>query len=285
VLSYGGIVGLGDKLFALPHKMVRHSEGENRMTLALDENVLKNAPGFDQSKWPTEANADYYQKLDAYYKEHDERRAEAAKDRIDEEADRARDRIDETARAAGERLEQSADQKADELERTGEKVAEGVKEESKKASDRMADAADDARLTTEHDVTAQPAAAQIGGEEKLTWNRRVSSLIGANVENSQGENLGEVHDLVLDWDKGEVRYAVLSYGGILGIGDKLFAVPIDAFSHQQDSSKLVLDVSKEQLKSAPGFNKDQWPNMADPQWSNQVKEFYQQDRPGREQAD
>ena len=177
-------------------------------------------PGFDQSKWPTEANAEYYTKLDEYYKGHLDQRG---KD------------LDDTARPAGERM----------------------------------------------DHTGQPAAGQadlhVGSPRKLRHRR--------NVENSQGDNLGEVNDLVLDWNKGDVRYAVLSYGGVLGIGDKLFAVPIDAFHSQPDKSKLVLNVSKDQLKNAPGFDKDQWPNMADPQWTKSVGDFYHQNRSDMPQAD
>ena len=104
----------------------------------------------------------------------------------------------------------------------------------------------------------------------------MSSLIGANVENSNGDNLGEVKDVVLDWQGGKVRYAVLSYGGILGIGDKLFAVPIESFTAQTgSSSKLVLNVNKDQLKNAPGFDRNHWPDMANPNWAKEIDTYYE----------
>ena len=117
-------------------------------------------------------------------------------------------------------------------------------------------------------------AGQVKDQGELTWSHRVSSLIGTNVKSPQDESLGEVKDLVIDWPGGTVRYAVLSYGGMLGIGDKLFAVPIEQF--QAREKDLVLAIDKQQLKNAPGFNKDQWPDMADTSWSRSVDQYYQQ---------
>ena len=270
VLSYGGIAGLGDKLFAMPSKMLQYSATDKRATVSLSEEVLKNAPGFDKSKWPTEANADYYTKLNAYYKDRSEDRADMAKDRIDHAKDITKKDMDESAKAADKQLDRDASKDA----------AQGIKDAGARASARLGNAADDAKATADgtKDRIATPAAAQDLAQKDIAWDRRVSSVIGANVENQQGDNLGEVHDLVLDWNKGAVRYAVLSYGGIMGLGDKLFAVPIGAFHSQPDKSKLVLNVSKDQLKTAPGFIKDQWPNMADPVWNKSVGEFYKQNR-------
>jgi len=270
VLSYGGIAGMGDKLFAMPSKMLQYSSTDKRASVGVSEEVLKNAPGFDQSKWPTEANADYYTKLNNYYKDRAEDRADAAEDRLDQAKDATKNDLDRSADAADRRLGRGADASKD--------AAKDMRDAGQRASDRMTDASDRVHSDAT-DTPALPAGARVDRDQPahdISWDRRVSSVIGANVENQNGDNLGEVHDLVLDWKKGEVRYAVLSYGGVMGIGDKLFAVPMDAFHSQPDKSKLVLNVSKDQLKNAPGFNQDQWPNMVDPQWHKSVGDFYKQ---------
>lgn len=63
-------------------------------------------------------------------------------------------------------------------------------------------------------------------DDGLAWNRKVSEVIGADVHNQQKENLGDIKDLVIHTSNGRVRYAVVSFGGWLGMGDKLFAVPM-----------------------------------------------------------
>ena len=82
------------------------------------------------------------------------------------------------------------------------------------------------------------------------------------VHDAAGTSLGEVKDVIVDTDRGRVQYAVLSFGGVLGVGDKLFAIP-PARLRQDAQGKLLLDVSKEQLKSAPAFESSRWPNWND----------------------
>jgi hypothetical protein len=79
---------------------------------------------------------------------------------------------------------------------------------------------------------------------------------------------------MIDMASGKVAYAVLSFGGILGMGDKLFAVPWQALKLDTENKRFTLDVAKDALEEAPGFDKDQWPSMADPAWANRVHKFY-----------
>jgi sporulation protein YlmC with PRC-barrel domain len=101
-----------------------------------------------------------------------------------------------------------------------------------------------------------------------------ATLTGDRVQNRAHEDLGKIDDLMIDLDTGRIAYAVLSFGGILGIGDKLFAIPWDVLSLSQDEHMFILDVPKEKLESAPGFDKDHWPDMADPQWTADISSFY-----------
>ena len=102
-----------------------------------------------------------------------------------------------------------------------------------------------------------------------------TTLIGDGIRNPQNETLGDLKEIMMDTDNGKIAYAVVSYGGILGLGDKLFAVPWSAFSIDHENHKLVLNVSKERLKDAPGFDKDNWPNFADPAFTTSVGNWYQ----------
>lgn len=101
-----------------------------------------------------------------------------------------------------------------------------------------------------------------------------SSLADDSVQNAAGENLGDIKDLMIDTASGEIQYAVLSYGGWLGMGDKLFAVPWKAFRVDTANHCLVLDVPKERLKDAPGFDKDKWPDFADNSIASQISNYY-----------
>lgn len=105
-----------------------------------------------------------------------------------------------------------------------------------------------------------------------------TSITGTNVTNAKGENLGEVKDLMIDTSSGTVNYAVLSFGGFLGLGDKYFAVPFEAFSVNETTETFVLNVDKETLKNAPGFDKDNWPKSSDTNFWNGLYDHYRVER-------
>lgn len=94
-----------------------------------------------------------------------------------------------------------------------------------------------------------------------------STLSGDSVVDRNGESLGESKEIMIDVPTGRVAYAVLSFGGLLGMGDKLFAVPWLALMLDTDQKQFVLDVDRDRLKDAPGFDKDHWPSMAQPTWA------------------
>ena len=119
----------------------------------------------------------------------------------------------------------------------------------------------------------------VGGE----WNTSgpgpeimdANTLIGNDVLNTAGEDLGDIEAIMLDVRRGRVAYAVLGSGGFLGIGERLFAIPWAALTLDADRKCFVLNVSAERLKQAPGFDKDHWPSMADTTWAESVHDFYQ----------
>lgn len=102
----------------------------------------------------------------------------------------------------------------------------------------------------------------------------VDSLMGNDVYNHDGEDLGDVKDMMIDMASGHIAYAVVSFGGFLGMGDKLFAVPWSALTLDTVNKRFTLAVAKDVLKDAPGFDKDHWPTMTDPIWAGGVHKFY-----------
>ncbi|TVS15470.1 MAG: PRC-barrel domain containing protein [Gammaproteobacteria bacterium] len=101
-----------------------------------------------------------------------------------------------------------------------------------------------------------------------------ATIAGDEVCNMQDEKLGTIQDIMLDLQTGKIRYAVLSSGGFLGMGDRLFAVPWSEFKQDKENKRFLLDVNTERLKQAPGFDKDNWPNMADAGWNTAVESYY-----------
>jgi sporulation protein YlmC with PRC-barrel domain len=103
---------------------------------------------------------------------------------------------------------------------------------------------------------------------------KASAMIGTDVVNAKGDNLGDVKEVVIDPRTGRVAYAVVSFGGFLGMGEKLFAVPFGSFRYDVSKNDYVLDISKERLEAAPGFDPDKWPTMADEKWNRDVYKYY-----------
>lgn len=118
----------------------------------------------------------------------------------------------------------------------------------------------------------------IGGEDNTDgpgpYIMASSSLEGNKVVNLEGEDLGKIADIMIDVPKGRVAYAVLSFGGFLGMGDKLFAVPWNVLTLDVEDKCFVLGVDKEVLENAPGFDKNNWPTMADQSWATKVHTHY-----------
>ena len=101
-----------------------------------------------------------------------------------------------------------------------------------------------------------------------------NTLIGNDVYNGKEEDLGNIKEIMLDTQTGNVCYAVLSSGGFLGMGEKLFAVPWSALTLDTENKRFTLNVEADRLKDAPGFDKDQWPDMADASWAQSIHSYY-----------
>lgn len=116
------------------------------------------------------------------------------------------------------------------------------------------------------DISSEPAS----GALMLSSN----TLVGNEVCNRGHESVGDIKDFMLDTTSGKIEYAVLSFGSFLGMGEKLFAVPFRALTLDTENKRFVLDVDKQSLKDAPGFDKDHWPDMADQIWARSIHTYY-----------
>ncbi len=128
------------------------------------------------------------------------------------------------------------------------------------------------RSTRSGIIASQAGSSEGPGPEIMA----ASTLEGDDVVNGKGEDLGDIKEIMIDVASGRVAYAVLSSGGLLGMGNKLFAIPWSALTLDADRKCFILDVDAERLKAAPGFDKDHWPSMADSTWASEVHAYYGQ---------
>jgi sporulation protein YlmC with PRC-barrel domain len=198
VLSFGGFLGVGEKLYVVPFSSLARTSDESFVTLDVTKEQLETAPSFNDSTWPT-FDRKYGTIVNEYYK---------AKPYWSEAA----------------RLDKSA-------------------------------------LDQEH--------------LRARGMCRASKAFGMDVEDAAGKNIGDVDDIVVDDASGRIAYGVLAFGGLLGVGDKLFAIPWRALKPSaKDEGKLVLDVPKDKLEKAPGFDKKSWPDLADHRWGLDIYRYY-----------
>jgi hypothetical protein len=101
-----------------------------------------------------------------------------------------------------------------------------------------------------------------------------ATLAGDSVRNAAGDDLGKIDEIMIDIPSGKVAYAVLSFGGFLGMGDKLFAVPWSALKVDEDEKCFILNVDRQTIENAPGFDKDNWPDMSDQSFGSELSTYY-----------
>ncbi len=197
VVSHGGFLGIGNKLFSIPWKALTLSAHEHAFFLDIPKETLEKAEGFDKDKWPLtreELSSAYtYYGYQPYW-------------------------LTGAAAQAG--------------------ILTGMPGETE--SERMA------RMGSMEGV---------GSQDFLS----ASTIKNDKVVNTSGDDLGKVEELMIDLQDGRIAYAVLTFGGFLGMGDKLFAIPWQALSLRPHEHAFTLDIPKDVLEKAEGFDKDKWP--------------------------
>lgn len=287
VLSFGGVMGVGDKYFAIPWSSIEHrADHKDRVYLNISAAELKKAPGFDKNKWPDTASVSYRQNIDTYYGVDDNTRSNwytrnnvqrldvdpkntATKDgaigdaKNGRQSNKNQNNTDAAeSRQAGKDMHRNADKA---------RVDKSNVDKTNVDKDRHQSASADRQAYGDKSSVKSQAGPRDDG---LIWSRRVSAVLGTNVRNSQSQNIGEIKDLILDPRTGEVHYAILSFGGVFGMGDKLFAVPMDRLQTSAVDREFALDVSKETLEKAKGFEDKNWPDWSDATFKDNVEEVF-----------
>jgi sporulation protein YlmC with PRC-barrel domain len=206
VISFGGFLGMGDKLFAIPWLGLQLRVHEHVFLLDVPKETLKEAEGFDKGRWPLTYNE--LLRTYTYYGYQPYWQTE---------------------------------------------ISTGMRTETE--SERM--------------LRTESAAVSRENPDFLS----ASTLKGDKVINTAGEDLGKIEEIMIDLSNGKVAYAVLSFGGFLGLGDKLFAIPWQALQLRVHEHAFTLNVSKETLERAEGFDKDNWP-ITSREWLSSMYSYY-----------
>jgi hypothetical protein len=119
-------------------------------------------------------------------------------------------------------------------------------------------------------TTVQPTSS-VKETSRLISTEKVS---GTKVENTKGDNLGHIEEIMIDKVSGRVGYAVLNYGSFLGLGGKLFALPWDILKYDTGRDAYVIGIPVERLKNAPSFDAHSWPDMDDRDFGQQIHDYY-----------
>jgi sporulation protein YlmC with PRC-barrel domain len=144
-------------------------------------------------------------------------------------------------------------------------VLDGQRDEQKDVTEERKDVMEEGQDVTEARKDLRKDVAQ---------THRAKTVIGMSVKNSQGEALGKIHDLVLNFDNGDIAYVVISSGGLLGMGDTLHAVPWKALSLNSQADGFILNIDQTAWKNAPSFKENDWPEVADREWNRQLESYY-----------
>jgi sporulation protein YlmC with PRC-barrel domain len=238
VLSFGGFLDIGEKLFAVPVTAFTVDSTNEVVTFDVDQETLENAPGFDNNNWPDFANPEW----DAPYRDFWQ------------------------ARTAGTHADSHNSTTAE----TGETIAESDTTQDSTTTDQVAEGE---AVTPEADLAQGDTPAD---QDKLMLGAtmRASELIGRNIETTNGDEVGEVQDLVVDLNSGRVLYAVLSFGGFANIGDDYYAIPLRVLNFDQVNNALVFDVDENMLQNAPSFSNNDWPDNVGPDVGEEAREYW-----------
>ena len=116
-------------------------------------------------------------------------------------------------------------------------------------------------------------------QDTLAKNETISCISADKVEgtavyNRGGEKLGTVDKVMLDKRSGRVCYAVMSFGGFLGIGERYHPLPWSVLTYDTDKGGYVVNLSRQELEGAPSYGASDMPNYDDPVWGRKVYDYY-----------
>jgi sporulation protein YlmC with PRC-barrel domain len=236
ILSFGGILGLGDSLFLIPWRVVTVDPVNERLVLNVEPEVLDNAPLFDPDNLPDFNSPDWDAEVRSFWENTELLTPDAS--------------VTETMTAT-----------------MGQMAGMG----SPCAGALPGFAAEATEPTTSEAVTGTT-----GIEVETPRVIRLSELMSFDVTNSDGEDLGAIEDIMIDWRQDRIVYAILSFGGILGLGEKWFPIPLDQVRLDPIEQRIIFDVEPEVLENAPGFEESELPDTTDLNWDEEIHSYWEQ---------
>jgi sporulation protein YlmC with PRC-barrel domain/osmotically-inducible protein OsmY len=298
VLSSGGFFGVGNRMLAIPIANFQQNAAQDQLVLNMDRERLKSAPTFDKNNWPNMDESQWRSQIYSFYGQPASQESSVTQATTQDEINEAagaqssgyysyqstHDRV-WTSQAYGETpTGLSPDRRprqglgAEDLTRNEQKLnnPEGYARSDAFISESSGADRDHETTTTidEHrTIRTSPGASSSLANSKT---KRATDLIGMEVKNAQNERIGEIKDVVIDMSSGRVAYAVLDPAGISGMGDKLYAVPPGIFTRSGDDRWLVFNTDKEMLSKAPSFEKNNWPQTDNQQFTTEVYRYYHQ---------
>lgn len=246
IISTGGFIGIGDRLTAVPPGALHHDLAKKVLHLNVDKDKLKSAPAFETSKWAEHSDTQHLTEVYRYYGE--------------EPSLRFINKGDDDFHAA----RRAENQRTTELNRQGRPDTTRPSASDSTPGADGSSTADRMRGDSHFMIPAS----------RLSQVQKASKLIGTAVQNLQDEKLGKVENLLVDLASGRVVAVVVSSGGFLGMGDELSALPPSALHFTTDRHALQLDTTKEMLGNAPHFKAQEWPDFAEPTYTEGVYQAY-----------
>jgi sporulation protein YlmC with PRC-barrel domain len=231
VLSFGGILGLGESHYLIPWRVVQIDPAGERLILNVDPAMLNEAPIWDDANLPDMTAEDWDADFFGYWEN-----AALLQTPPEDEA------VTDDSMLGG-------------------------------CVGGPADASVETEDTTAMTETTEAETSEL--EVQAPRVIRLSELAGYNVTNTEGEDLGEIEDMMIDWSQDQIAYAILSFGGILGLGEKWFAIPLNELALDPIEQRLIFDVEPEVLETAPGFDEATLPDTAVPGWDDEIRAFWE----------
>jgi sporulation protein YlmC with PRC-barrel domain len=103
---------------------------------------------------------------------------------------------------------------------------------------------------------------------------RATTVKGTDVYNPEGEHVGHIDDIVLGKTSGKAEYAIMSFGGFLGMGEKFHPLPWQSLTYDPALGGYVVAVSRDQLEGAPSYIADEEPDWNDPEYGRRLSGYY-----------
>lgn len=243
IIEFYGKMGHGNRWYAVPLCVAKLSEDYKTVDMDYTSGEVNAANGFDRDSWPNITDEKWASQV---YKAYGERPYWKSK-----KHDRGDKNDDQASARAGSKVITISD-----------------KSDNNQNPDRNRNADNNTNNRNERDTNRD------GQRAPERW-QKATDLVGKTVRNPQtNEDLGTLNDIVIDPDTGRIIYGVLSFGGFLGLGDELFAIPWGSLELASDYKAINLTVDKERLKNAEGFDEQHWPNMADQRWAAKTHDYY-----------